>query len=311
MPWRAPRRRCRVRDAGAGFPARRMRRLRRTPALRRLVAETSLGVDDLVAPLFVRAGVSDPVAHLVVAGALPTLVGVARRRGQASGVAGGPRHRPVRDPRRKRCRGVGGVGPRRRSCRWRCPNCAARWATRWCSSPICASTSTPTTGTAACCAADGTVDNDATLELYQRVAVGPGRRRRRHRGAQRDDGRPGRRHPSRPRRRRPHRRGVLAYAAKFASGLYGPFREAVDVTITGGGDRRGYQQDPRNGREALTEVALDIAEGADMVMVKPALAYLDVIAAVAATRRRARGRLSRERRVRHGEGGRRAGMDRR
>ena len=75
---------------------------------------------------------------------------------------------------------------------------------------------------------------------------------------------------------------VLAYAAKFASGLYGPFRDAVDVTIAGGGDRRGYQQDPRNGREALAEVALDIAEGADMVMVKPALAYLDVIAAVAA-----------------------------
>jgi porphobilinogen synthase len=75
---------------------------------------------------------------------------------------------------------------------------------------------------------------------------------------------------------------VLAYAAKFASGLYGPFREAVDVTITGGGDRRSYQQDPRNGREARLEVALDIAEGADMVMVKPAIAYLDVIAAVAA-----------------------------
>jgi porphobilinogen synthase len=74
--------------------------------------------------------------------------------------------------------------------------------------------------------------------------------------------------------------GILAYAVKFASALYGPFREAVGVTIAGGGDRRGYQQDPRNLREALREVQLDVAEGADMVMVKPALTYLDVIAAV-------------------------------
>ena len=72
---------------------------------------------------------------------------------------------------------------------------------------------------------------------------------------------------------------ILAYAAKYASGLYGPFRDAVDVTIVGGGDRKGYQQDWRNAREALREIDADIAEGADMVMVKPALAYLDVIAA--------------------------------
>jgi porphobilinogen synthase len=77
---------------------------------------------------------------------------------------------------------------------------------------------------------------------------------------------------------------ILAYAAKFASALYGPFRDAVDVQIVAAdgraGDRRGYQQDPANGREALAEVRLDLAEGADMVMVKPALAYLDVLAAV-------------------------------
>ena len=75
---------------------------------------------------------------------------------------------------------------------------------------------------------------------------------------------------------------MLAYAAKYASALYGPFRDAVDVTIAGGGDRRAYQQDPRNRREALAEVALDMAEGADMVMVKPAMTSLDVIAAVRA-----------------------------
>ena len=75
---------------------------------------------------------------------------------------------------------------------------------------------------------------------------------------------------------------ILAYSAKYASALYGPFRDAVDVRIVGGGDRKGYQQDWRNGREALAEVRADIEQGADMVMVKPALAYLDVLAAVRA-----------------------------
>src|SRR5262249_43932003 len=75
---------------------------------------------------------------------------------------------------------------------------------------------------------------------------------------------------------------VLAYAAKFASALYGPFRDAAECAPQFG-DRRGYQMNPANGREALTEVALDVDEGADMVMVKPALAYLDVIAEVRAT----------------------------
>src|SRR5436305_13599695 len=76
---------------------------------------------------------------------------------------------------------------------------------------------------------------------------------------------------------------ILAYAAKYASALYGAFRDAVDVTIVCGGDRKGYQQDFRNGREAAAEMAFDLAEGADIVMVKPALAYLDVIAATRAS----------------------------
>ncbi|HXW34944.1 MAG TPA: porphobilinogen synthase, partial [Acidimicrobiales bacterium] len=130
-------------------------------------------------------------------------------------------------------------------------------------------------------APDGTVDNDATLELYQRVAdaqaragahvVAPSGMMDGQVRAIRDalDG-------------GGHETvGILAYAAKYASALYGPFRDAVDVSIAGGGDRRGYQQDPRNGREALAEVLLDVSEGADIVMVKPAIAYLDVIAEVA------------------------------
>lgn len=128
----------------------------------------------------------------------------------------------------------------------------------------------------------GDVDNDATLELYALVAlaqaeagadvVAPsgmmdGQVRAIRAGL--DQGG----HPD---------TAILSYAAKYASALYGPFREAVDVAIAGGGTRLSYQQDPRNRREALAEVALDLAEGADMVMIKPALAYLDVLAAVAA-----------------------------
>ena len=73
---------------------------------------------------------------------------------------------------------------------------------------------------------------------------------------------------------------ILAYAAKYATALYGPFRDAVDVTIVGGGDRRGYQQDVANAREAMEEIREDIGEGADIVMVKPAVPYLDVISRV-------------------------------
>jgi len=130
--------------------------------------------------------------------------------------------------------------------------------------------------------AAGEVDNDATIELYARVAV-----------AQADAGADvvapsgmmdgqvgairsaldGTGHAA---------TAILAYSAKYASALYGPFRDAVDVQIVGGGDRKGYQQDWRNGREALAEVRADVEQGADMVMVKPALAYLDVIASVRA-----------------------------
>ena len=127
----------------------------------------------------------------------------------------------------------------------------------------------------------GRVDNDATLERYASIAlaqaragahvVAPSGMMDGQVGAIRDalDGEGF------------DEVAILAYSAKYASGLYGPFREAVDVTIADGGDRRGYQQDHRNVGEALREVRLDLDEGADMVMVKPALAYLDVIADLA------------------------------
>lgn len=127
---------------------------------------------------------------------------------------------------------------------------------------------------------DGTVDNDATLEAYARMAV-----------AQADagvhvvgpsgmmDGQVG------AARRALDAAGhqdvsILAYAVKYASGFFGPFRDAVESALEG--DRSAYQQDPANLRESLREVELDVAEGADMVMVKPALPYLDVVAAVRA-----------------------------
>jgi porphobilinogen synthase len=129
---------------------------------------------------------------------------------------------------------------------------------------------------------NGSVDNDATLELYAKAAV-----------AQATAGA----HVVAPSGMMDGQVAVirdalddagfgdvaiLAYSAKYASALYGPFRDAVDVEIADGGDRKGYQQDHRNVREAMREVDLDLDEGADMVMVKPALAYLDVIADVAA-----------------------------
>jgi porphobilinogen synthase len=266
---------------GAEFPVRRMRRLRRTPALRRLVAQTSLRVDDLVAPLFVREGARDPVPIASMPGHFqhsPASLVVEAKRLASLGIPGIVL---FGIPERKDAVGSGAWDPdgvvqlalgELRS---------ALGDTMVLIADLCLDEYTDH-GHCGVLSADGTVDNDATLELYQRVAV-----------AQADagadvvapsgmmDGQVG------------AIRGaldgddhldvaVLAYAAKFASGLYGPFRDAVDVTIAGGGDRRGYQQDPRNPREALAEVALDIAEGADMVMVKPALAYLDVISAVAA-----------------------------
>lgn len=130
--------------------------------------------------------------------------------------------------------------------------------------------------------ARGDVDNDATLEVYAKAAI-----------AQATAGA----HVVAPSGMMDGQVGairaaldgagfdatpILAYSAKYASGLYGPFRDAVDVQIAGGGNRKGYQQDWRNAREALVEIEADVAQGADMVMVKPALSYLDVIAAARA-----------------------------
>ena len=126
--------------------------------------------------------------------------------------------------------------------------------------------------------ASGQPDNDATLELYEQIAVAQAT-------AGADIVAPSGMMDGQVFAIREalddagfDETAILAYAAKYATALYGPFRDAVDVTIVGGGDRKGYQQDVANAREAMEEIREDIAEGADMVMVKPAMPYLDVIA---------------------------------
>ena len=258
------------------FPQRRLRRLRRTPALRRLVAETQLGVSDLVAPLFVREGIAEPqpisslpgvvqhtreslrkevasLAELGV-GAL-ILFGVPARKDPVGSEAWNPDgivQHALRDLRDE-------VGDRMVVMADLCLD--------------------EYTDHGHCGVLDdgGQPDNDATLELYARVALAQAE-------AGADVVAPSGMMDGQVRAIRSaldgaghHDTAILAYAAKFASALYGPFRDAVDVTIVGGGDRKGYQQDYRNGREALEEIRFDLAEGADMVMVKPALAYLDII----------------------------------
>ena len=126
------------------------------------------------------------------------------------------------------------------------------------------------------------VDNDATLEIYGRIAVAQA-----NAGAHMVapsgmmDGQVGAIRAALDNAGHGNT-SILAYSAKYASGLYGPFRDAVDCAIVGGGDRKAYQQDWRNAREAIVEVQADLAQGADMVMVKPALSYLDIIASVKA-----------------------------
>ena len=262
----------------------RPRRLRRTPALRRLVAQTRLSVDDLVAPLFVADGLDEPrpISSLpgVVQHTVPSLVAEVRRlaglgvpgvivfplprsedkdaTGSAAWAPGGITARAIGEVRDA----VGDDMVVMADC------CLDEFTDHGHCGPIDAAT--------------GDVDNDAAVELYARLAV-----------AQADAGAaviaPSGMMDGQVAAIRSALDGsgheetaVLAYAAKYASALYGPFREAADVTIVGGGDRKGYQQDPRNRREALVEVALDVAEGADMVMVKPALTYLDVVADVRA-----------------------------
>jgi porphobilinogen synthase len=263
------------------FPQRRMRRLRRTPALRRLVAEARLTVDDLVAPLFVREGISSPAPVSSLPGVVQHTRESLRKEVRELASLGIPAVILFGIPAAKDAQG---------SEAWN-PNGIVQVALRdvrdevgdsmVLMADLCLDEYTDH-GHCGVLRPDGTVDNDATVELYARTAI-----------AQADAGvdvvAPSGMMDGQVAAIRAALESegcndvaILAYAAKYASALYGPFRDAVDVTIAGGGDRKGYQQDWHNQREALAEIALDIEEGADVVMVKPALAYLDVIAAARA-----------------------------
>jgi porphobilinogen synthase len=263
------------------FPQRRLRRLRRTPAMRRLVAETHLSTDDLIAPLFVREGIDEPKPITSLPGVVQHTRESLRKEVHELAELRVPAVILFGVPADKDATGSGAWDPdgivqvALRDLRSELGDAVVLMA------DLCLD---EYTDHGHCGVVDerGQVDNDATIDLYARVAiaqaeagadvVAPSGMMDGQVAAIRDalDG------------SSYEHVAILAYGAKYASALYGPFREAVDVTIAGGGDRKAYQQDPRNAREALEEIRADLAEGADMVMVKPAVAYLDVLAAVRA-----------------------------
>ena len=260
------------------FPEHRLRRLRRTPALRRLVAEHHVRVDDLVAPLFVKEGIDAPEPVESMPGVVQHTQESLRKEVRALAGLGVPGVMLFGIPQHKDARGSqadapdGVVQVALRTLRdevgdamvLMADNCLDEYTDH---------------GHCGLLTPDGAVDNDATLERYAAIAVAQA-----NAGADvvapsgMMDGQVG------AIRAALDSSGhtdvaILAYAAKYASALYGPFRDAAECAPQFG-DRRGYQMDPPNAREALDEAALDVAEGADMLMVKPALPYLDIVRAL-------------------------------
>jgi porphobilinogen synthase len=261
------------------YPYARPRRLRRSAAMRALVAETRVVPSELVLPLFVREGLSEPRAIASLPGVLQHNRDSLRKAAAEAVGAGIGGLMLFGVPERRDAVGSAGTDPDG------VLNTAIRDVLAEVGdatvvmSDLCLDEFTDH-GHCGVLAADGTVDNDATLRRYEEMALaqaGAGAHMLGLSGMM--DGQVG------AVRRALDAAGltdtaILAYAAKYASACYGPFRDAVESTLQG--DRKTYQQDPANGREALREVALDVAEGADVVMVKPALPYLDVVAAVRA-----------------------------
>jgi porphobilinogen synthase len=256
------------------FPRTRLRRLRRTPALRGLVRETRVDPADLVLPLFVThaAGAQEPIASMP--GVFRHSIDHAVEEAREAAALGLPGVLLFGLPADKDPEGSGAwddegvVQLATRAIKEACPDLLVI-------ADLCLCEYTDH-GHCGIVTDEGTVDNDATLELLARTAISQARA-----GADviapsdMMDGRVG------AIRAALDEEGladvpILAYSAKFASAFYGPFREAADSTPAFG-DRRSYQMDPANAREALREAAEDADEGADALMVKPALPYLDVI----------------------------------
>ncbi|GLY03307.1 MULTISPECIES: porphobilinogen synthase [Actinoplanes] len=261
------------------FPDIRPRRLRRTPAIRRLVAETRLDPAELVLPFFVREGISEPrpISSMpgVVQHTRESLLKAAHEAVEAG--VGGLMLYGVPDPAAKDETGSAGLDPDGILNAGIRDLKAELGDSTVIMSDLCLDEFT-SHGHCGVLAADGSVDNDATLKLYAEMAVVQAEAGAHMVGASgMMDGQIG------VARKALDAAGhqdvsILAYSAKYAGAFYGPFREAVGSALQG--DRRQYQQDPPNVHEALREVDLDVAEGADIVMVKPALPYLDIIAAV-------------------------------
>jgi len=261
------------------FPRDRPRRLRTTPALRRLVAQTRLHPAQLVLPLFVKEGIDEPVPVAAMPGVVQHTQAsllLAAREAVDAGVGGLllfgiPAHKDAGGSQADAPDGVvqraleglaAAVGD---DCVLIADLCLCEYTDHGHCGPLDDA---------------GRVDNDRAIERYASVAVAQARA-----GAAvvapsgMQDGQVGAIRAGLDGDGRTDT-AILAYAAKYASALYGPFRDAAESTPASG-DRRGYQMDPANAAEALREVALDLAEGADMVMVKPALPYLDILTAVA------------------------------
>jgi len=252
------------------FPATRLRRLRRTGALRELVRETTLSLDDLVQPLFVAPEALPnerlpALSRLTVDGSLRECEELVAAGVKAVILFGIPEEKDEQGSGAFSAEGI--VQQALRALAPRFPELML--LTDVC---LCEYTSHGHCGVLR----DGEVDNDASLELLIATAVS-------HVEAGADvvcpsdmmDGRVGAIRQQLP------QTPIISYAAKYASSFYGPFREAAG-SAPSFGDRRGYQMDPGNVREALRECELDLAEGADALMIKPALPYLDVIAAARA-----------------------------
>ena len=253
-----------------------MRRLRRTPALRRLVAEHRLDPADFIAPLFVREGIDEPKPIASMPGqfqhtraSLRAEVKELHTLGIGAVVLFGvPEHKDSTGSGARRPDGI--VQAALADLRSDLGDEIVLIA------DLCMDEYTDH-GHCGVLDGRGGVDNDATLEVYAAIALAQA-------AAGADIVAPSGMMDGQVAAIRGALDGsgftqtaILAYAAKYATALYGPFRDAVDVTIAGGGDRRTYQQDVAGVREAMEEIRLDVAEGADMVMVKPALAFLDVI----------------------------------
>lgn len=257
------------------FPEHRPRRLRRTPAFRSLIRETRLGPEDLIAPLFVKEGIAEAVPISSMPGqyqhtveSLRKEVAELRERGVlAFMLFGVPAHKDAEGSEAWNPEGIGQQALN--ALRADLGDDAVLM------SDLCLDEYTDH-GHCGVLNQRNEVDNDATVELYRKIAVaqaeagahmvGPSGMMDGQVAAIRD-ALDAEQHQD---------VGIMAYAAKFASAFYGPFREAAEGAPKFG-DRAGYQQDPANADEALREVFADIEEGADVVMVKPGLPYLDVL----------------------------------